>query len=199
MAIALEKECNVEQGYDYKQDEHASFGYITQLALGNNVIPADIRGVTPGDNWWLSPPNVVAVVSGASWSTLPNENITLQARISVQNAQLLNMLAMQSLKNVIFRVDFVIYDHDGAAYYTSFKSYKGEPVSGTVISAKLGKPADNSFGLKVGNVAMEDPPGITNYTLELTLAPPIAAKPQQLLIQPSPTTKLIQPWGIPQV
>jgi hypothetical protein len=223
------KECDIGQGYNFKQDEHHTFGYITMLAIGDNNIAPDIKVVDPtaltkpkatgtantADTSGIFTVPVVSVLSNVTWSTLPNENIVLQSRISVANGQQLKMLLMQSLKKVNVTVSFVIYEYDlvNQTYFTSFKSYQGTAPAGVVIPAPntgsikdmsaqiyalLGKTSGTEFGLKIGSKVEEEPLGIRNYTLELTLAPPIASGPQKLQIQTSSTVKLIQPWGLPQ-
>ncbi len=231
MAIEFSVDCDISQGYNFKQDEHHTFGYITSWVIGANNIAPDIKVVEPasintagnvgttggatGTSSVFNKP-VVSVLENISWSTLPNENITIRGRISIANAQQLNMLLMQSLKKVVLGISFVVYKYDlvNQKYYTSFVSYLGEAPNGAPtnpgstgfgntttekpIYALLGKTSGTEFGIKVSPKAAEDPLGIRNHTLELTLAPPIAKKPQQILIQTSNTVKIIQPWGIPQ-
>lgn len=236
MAIEFAKQCDVGQGYNFKQDEHHTFGYITQWVIGDNNLSPDIKVVEPTSITNIASAGnagtagsgtvntsgifkfpVVAVLEAASWSTLPTDNITLKGRVSLSNAQTLQMLVMQSLAKVVMNIGFVIYEYDlvNQVYYTSFKTYKGSAVSGpakptkagaggfantdaSAIYALLGKTSGTEFGLKVGAKAREDPLGIRNHTLELSLAPPISTSPQQILIQTSNTIKLIQPWGLPQ-
>lgn len=234
MAVEFTKECDVGQGYNFKQDEHHTFGYITSWSIGDNDISPDIKIVDPNslgavsasagttgaggmDTSGIFNKAVVGVLTSASWSTLPNENITLNARVSLSNAQTLQMLTMQSLKKVIMQIGFVIYEYDlvNQKYYTSFATKEGAAINSSVkptaagktgfsttdataVFALLGKTSGTEFGIKIGAKAEEDPLGIRNHTLELALAPPIASSPQKMLIQTSDTIKLIQPWGLPQ-
>lgn len=234
MAIEFAKEMDIGQGYNFKQDEHHTFGYINAWVIGKNNIAPDIKVVEPtslaqlgsnagttgalaADTSGIFNKPVVAVLNNVTWSTLPNENITFQGRISVANMQQLSMLLMQSLKEVVLSLSFVVYEYDlvNQVYFTSFKSHKGTAPNGAgpaaqdgggfgkdtatePIYALLGKTSGTEFGIKIGPKAEEDPLGIKNHTLELTLAPPIAKAPQQILIQTSEKVKLIQPWGIPQ-
>lgn len=220
MAIALQKQCDIGQGYVFKPDERHTFGHINTLALGDSNIPSDIKVLDPATATSPQPPAgpsyldatdiftypVAAVLEDVAWSTLPNENITLKARISPANASLLNTLASQPLKRVIVTLSFAVYQYDpvNSKYFTSFLSYKGVtspkgggfgPESAKPISALFAKTGATTFGLQVG-AAQEDPLGIHNHTVELILAPPIVNTPQQLLIQTSDTLKMIQPWGI---
>ena len=232
MATMFVASCDIGQGYNFKQDEHQTFGYINSLAIGENDIAPDIKVVEPSilnaasTNNTTTPTTtntsgvfnkpVVAVLEEVSWSTLPNENITFKGRISVANSQQLNMILMQSLKQVVVTISFVVYKYDlvNQKYFTNFMSYAGTAPSSVKTSnpgdtgfgidatkpiyALLGKTSSTAFGIKLGSKAEEDPIGIKNYTLELTLAPPIAKAPQQIIIQTSATIKLVQPWGLPQ-
>ena len=217
MAMGFQKQCDIGQGYNFKPDEHHTFGHINTLALGDNNIPSDIRVVDPAavtsatgypDSADIFTYPVAAVLEDVAWSMLPNDNITLTARISPANASLLTTLATQPLKRVIVNLSFAVYQYDPVhqKYFTSFLSYKGvtSPKGGGFgdtgakpISALFAKTSATTFGLKVG-AAQEDPLGIHNHTVELILAPPIVNTPQQLLIQTSDTLKMIQPWGIPK-
>jgi len=234
MAVEFTKECDVGQGYNFKQDEHHTFGFITSWAIGDNDISPDIKVVNPNSLAAVSAAAgstgsaemntsgifnlaVVGVLQSASWSTLPNENITLNARVSLSNAQTLQMLTMQSLKKVIMQISFCVWEYDlvNQTYYPSFATKVGAAINSSVkptkagatgfansdptaVFALLGKTSGTEFGIKVGAKAEEDPLGIRNHTLELSLAPPIASAPQQIQIQTSATIKLIQPWGLPQ-
>ena len=132
-------------------------------------------------------------------------------------AQTLQMLTMQSLKKVIMQISFCVWEYDlvNQTYYPSFATKVGAAINSSVkptkagatgfansdptaVFALLGKTSGTEFGIKVGAKAEEDPLGIRNHTLELSLAPPIASAPQQIQIQTSATIKLIQPWGLPQ-
>jgi hypothetical protein len=218
MAMGFQKQCDIGQGYNFKPDEHHTFGHINTLALGDSNIPSDIRVVDPAavtsatgypDSAGIFTYPVAAVLEDVAWSMLPNDNITLTARISPANASLLTTLATQPLKRVIVNLSFAVYQYDPVSqkYFTSFLSYKGvtSPKGGGFgndgaakpISALFAKTSATTFGLKVG-AAQEDPLGIHNHTVELILAPPIVNTPQQLLIQTSDTLKMIQPWGIPK-
>lgn len=206
MAVGFARECDIGQGFNFKSDEHHTFGYLTQLFLGDNIVAPDIRINANPVVGALSA--VVAVLSHVDWSTLPNENIAFEARISPANKQRLAMLAQQGLKNVAFKVAFVIYQYDPVAtnYYTSFRSHAGtaptgftEPPAGEPpsLQAKLGKTATDP-GLKLGSEPEADPTGILNHALHLGLAPPVAKRPQQILIQTAVNVKMIKAWGIPQ-
>lgn len=234
MAVEFTKECDVGQGYNFKQDEHHTFGFITSWAIGDNDIAPDIKIVDPNSLPTIASTAgstavqevktnnifnkaVVGVLQSATWSTLPNENIVLNARVSLSNAQTLQMLTMQSLKKVIMQIGFVVWEYDlvNQTYFPSFATKEGAAINSSVkptkagatgfstadatsVFALLGKTSGTEFGIKIGAKAEEDPLGIRNHTLELTLAPPIASAPQQIQIQTSATIKLIQPWGLPQ-
>lgn len=234
MAVEFSKECDVGQGYNFKKNEHHTFGFITSWTIGENTISPDIKVVDPNSLASVAASAgstgsqemntsgifnlaVVGVLGSASWSTLPNENITLDARVSLTNAQTLRMITMQSLKKVIMQIGFVVYEYDlvNQKYFTSFATKQGAAVNAsttppkagatgfstkdpTAIFALLGKTSGTEFGIRIGAKPEQDPIGIKSQTIELALAPPIASSPQQLLIQTSATVKLIQPWGLPQ-
>ena len=206
MAVELAKTCDIGQGYNFKPDEHHTFGYLTRLIIGDNQVAPDIR--IDASPIAASLPAVVAVLESVIWSTLPNENIVFKARVSVANMQMLNLLAMQGLKNVVVKIGFTIHEYDAIdqVYYPGFQSHAGTAPSGAskapasdppLLFAKFGKTASDP-GLRVGSGPEEDPLGIVNHVLDLTLAPPTARYPQQILIQTSAKVKMVKPWGIPQ-
>lgn len=221
-AIEFAKECNVAQGFNFKPNDHHTFGYINTFTVGDSNIAPDIKVIDPlgMSKGTTADPNsnsifkksVVAVLSNTSWSTLPNDNISFKARISVANAQQLQMLTMQSIKKMTAAISFVVYEYDlvNQVYFTSFLTYKGSlptglppkpgnsgfPEPANIIYGLINKtPTD--FGIKIGTRPETDPLGMKNQTLELSLAPSVSQAPQQILIQTSANVKLIQPWGLP--
>lgn len=212
MATDFASVCDIGQGYSFKQDEHHTFGYIHSLVIGDSTVIPDITGTDPAS---LATRKVVAVLEEVAWSTRANENITLNGRVSVQNASQLRTLATQIVKKTIVKLSFVVYRYDLVAqkYYTHFLSFSGtNPKDGQAtessgfggsasqpIFALFGKSGSGALGINLGPGAQEDPLGIQNYTLELTLAPPVAKTPQQILIQSSYTLKTLQPWGLPPI
>lgn len=220
------KECDVNQGYNLNQDQHPTVGYITSLTIGQNIITPDIKildqnslatvGAKVGTTGNIQDLNsdffripVVGVLSSTSWSTLPGDNIVLTSRISAATAQALKKLP---ITRSIAVVGFVVYEYDvvNQKYYTSFASTVGTPINSSIkpttgftnisnrIWAMLLKSSTSDWAIKVGLKPESDPAGITNYSLELTLSPPTASSPQQLLIQTSDVIKMVQPWGLPQ-
>ena len=209
------KECDIGQGFNPKPDVHHTFGYIEYLKLGDNIIARDFDNVvfpaalTKVAASGLYIRKMVGVLNQVTWSTVPHENMTLQARISLASAEQVKAV-MQSLKSVPVCISLVVYEYDPVSqvYFTCFKSYEGaEPsarerhsvVSGIdgarTIYAVAGKSV-TEYGIDIDTSPHEDPPGFTNYTLSLVLAPAIASARQQILIQTSSKDKLILPWGI---
>ena len=45
MAVEFSKDCDKDQGFDFKQDEHKTFGYINTLVIGDVEIAPDIKVV----------------------------------------------------------------------------------------------------------------------------------------------------------
>ncbi len=211
MATGFAATCDIAQGYSFKQDEHHTFGYIHSLVIGDSTVPSDITGTDPAS---LATRKVVAVLEQVEWSTRANENISMNARVSAQNASQLRTLATQIVKKTLVKLSFVVYRYDPVAqtYYSHFLSFRGtNPKDGQAtgssgfggsasqpIFALFGKTGSGALGINLSPGAQEDPLGIQNYTLELMLAPPVAKAPQQILIQSSNTLKTIQPWGLPQ-
>jgi hypothetical protein len=208
----IEKLCDVGQGFNFNRDSRVTHGHVTQLTIGETNIAADILvaktlgGTRAMDGVFTVP--VVAVLEQVSWDTSPTSKITIGARISVANAQLLQALPMP--KKVVVRIALVVYDYDivNNVFYSSFVTFKGTaPSTGTTQTTIVGSNEvppvygliNNSVepGVRVGSLQME-PPGVVNYSLALTLAPIVAPSPQQLKLQTSATNKVIKAWGLPQ-
>jgi len=170
---AFEVECDIAQGFDLAPDRHLTVGYLTTLAIGD---------VTPDLAVTLPPPDaaqpVVAVLSGAAWSTAPTGDITLRGRLSPANAARLRGATPRALVQVGFVV--FTFDHANGVYFRAFESYRGYPASG------VGHPA-TVYGLLAKATGDQD--------VELTIAPPRSPQQQQIMIHPSAATKLIMPWG----
>ena len=114
MPIEFSKECDVGQGYNFKQDEHHTFGYLNTLVFGENNIAPDIRVAEPPrstagtaqqypgvdvptrlarsrSRWWRCS-------KAFSGRRCPTRTSFWPAAFSIANSQQLNMLLMQSPK-----------------------------------------------------------------------------------------------------
>lgn len=208
------RDLDVAQGYNATADTHHPYGRVVAWTIGDYVVATDIAVTDP-----TGPVtgHAVAVLSHVGWSTLPNQNITLQGRVSPANAQQLAALAAQPLNRVVTSIAVVVYEYDAVAkaYYPSFTTYAGTPPNGTTptrnpgggfgagatpaIYAIFGPTGGTGFGIKIAQTPSPDPVGIPNFALEVTLAPPTTTSPQQIRLQTSTTAKRIQPWGMPMV
>jgi len=160
MAVEFAKTCNPGQGFDFKQDEHQTFGYINTLVIGDVEIPADIKvaeatagsalaiksggaggtSETNSSNVYTKP--VVAVLKSANWSTQPTDTIKFEGLVSTSNMQVISMLRMQSLSKIVMHFSFVIYEYDPVnnLYYPSFcsKAASGAPPTGAAPKKAAG-------------------------------------------------------------
>jgi len=141
------KECDKDQGFDFKQEEHKTFGYINTLVIGEVEIAPDIKvpepsadsgvkikssgaGGAAGDDagtTGIFKKPVVGVLKKAEWSTKPTDTIKFEGLLSTSNMQVISMLTMMSLSKITVRFSFVIYEYDPVAnvYYPSFCSKAG--------------------------------------------------------------------------
>lgn len=159
MAVEFSKDCDKDQGFDFKQDEHKTFGYINTLVIGDVEIPADIKvieatadsgikikaggagGDSGGDSAGLFKKPVVAVLKGAqTWNTLPTDTLKFEGLISTSNMQTISMLTMQSLSKIVVHFSFVIYEYDPVAnlYFPSFCSKAGSTPTGAAPGKAAG-------------------------------------------------------------
>lgn len=144
------RECDVGQGFNFKQDEHYTFGYITGLVIGESSLSPDFMVVDP--TTVPAPPKaaklgegaevksqgifskpVVGVLASATWANVQaTDMIDFTGRISVTNMQLITNLTMQSMAKVAVRIAFVVFEYDLVAnsYYPSFSSYEGSELIG---------------------------------------------------------------------
>ncbi|MBB5874288.1 hypothetical protein F4553_007722 [Allocatelliglobosispora scoriae] len=220
MTVEYARDLDVAQGYDSTPATHRPYGRIVGWTIGDSTIAPDITVTDPRPPGSPVTPTgqAVAVLSHVDWSTLPTENIALRGRVSAANARQLRMLAARPLTRTVMSIAVVVYEYDPVtnAYYPSFATFAGTAPGGAVkpgapgaggfgsaatpaIYALLGKTSGTELGLTIAQAPSADPVGIVNVELAVTLAPPIAAKPQQIRMQTSPTAKRIQPWGLPQV
>lgn len=213
------RECDVQQGFNYSPSSNHTFGYITQLRIGNTDVLPDIRITDPlsygliattvgttGTSTTPASRSVVAVLQLTDWSGRSDENILLSARFSTANAQMLNTLKAQLGSKTTVQIAFVVYDFDlvHQVYYTSFKTLLGTPTG--FFTPHPGVPQDPTAifgsiattGLSVGMRPNYDVPAYVNNSVQLTLAPLPARTSQELVLQNSATIRLITPWGLPQ-
>lgn len=167
MPVEFKKECNLGQGFNFKQDEQYNLGFINTLVIGDANIAPDIKVAEPGTNKKFDSKSkgaaggmetdsssiftkpVVAVLGNISWTTQPTDPIKFEAcRVSVANMQMISMLTMQTLSKVVVRLSFVIYEYDRVhnAYYVSFCSYEGTAPSVAGPAA----PDDSGWGVESG-------------------------------------------------
>ena len=201
-ATGLNIQCDVNQGFNFNPSQHKTLGYITSLTIGGKSLKSDIQGAgisTESTESAIIPKRAVGVLTSANWSTLSNENITFNGRISEANAQTLKALTLPSgpKGKPAVSISFAVFDYDQASgqYFMRFSSSLNTN-SDTPINALLGKSSAGTWGLTVGSEEAGDPAGIRNYALELILAPPTALATQQILIKNTYTIKLLKPWGI---
>jgi hypothetical protein len=215
----LTKDCDLAQGYSPSPDGKQPYGYILSLTIGNVVLPADVvimqaypkSGVPPrpGSSTTRS---AFGVLDLANWvDTAPTQPIDFTARISAANRQRIASMVLSQLPKVVVSIDFVVneYDRVVAQYYTSFKSYSGTLPSGVSSTATIGASSaspiygvlavvDGAVAVNLGSTPQQDLPGFTNYAMTMRLAPPVTSTTQKILVQTSPTNKIIRPWGLPQ-
>lgn len=163
---AFEVECDIAQGFALDGPHH-TVGYLTRLGE-----------LTPDLPVTLPPPDaaqpVVAVLGGAAWSTASTGDITLRGVLSPANAG----AVIRSPERLI-RIGFVVFAFDEAngVYYRAFESYRGYPASGVGQHGAV-------YGV------------LTKATAdEWTVSPARTPQPQQILLHPSATTRVVMPWG----
>lgn len=158
MATGLDFACTAEQGFNFKQDEHQTFGYITSLVIGASSLSPDFKVADP-----LATPTVhkaaaglgkaaestssskfvhpaVGVLDKVAWPTNATDKIEFEARISATNMQLISNLLMQNMPKVVVKIAFIVYVYDpnNQVYYPAFKTYQG--------TAPLGEAPGDSGG-----------------------------------------------------
>src|SRR5205823_1200605 len=154
---------------------HRPVGHIVAWTFGGSSVAADIAAVDPVSG---GARHVVAVLAHVAWSTRPNEDITLRARVSPANAQQLRVLVTQP-RPVIMSIAFAVYEY-GQVYYPSLSSFagtapNGAPTSGAPGSGGFGSGATpavyailaTATGLTVDAAPATDPLGIPNYAVDL--------------------------------
>ena len=211
----LTKDCDLMQGYAPRPDGQQTYGYIRSLTINDVVLPADqiiSRPLQPGSS--TTTQSVVGVLDLANWlDTGPTQPIDFTARISAANRQQLASMLVSKLTKVIVSIDFVVNEYDPVVkqYYTSFKSNKGVAPSGaaqtttpTTFGSSSSSPiygvvavVNGAVAVELGSTAQQDIPGFVDYQMTLRLGPAVASGPQQILVQTSPTNKLIKPFGLP--
>lgn len=156
----LSFECDANQGFNFKQDEHQTFGFITSLVIGEASMSPDFKVADPEALAAIKPKKAggltgdvevstsskftnpaVAVLTAVKWPTNATDKIEFEGRVSSTNMQLIQNLILQSMPKMVVRIAFIVYVYDPnlQAYYPAFKTYQG--------TAPLGiKPGDSSGG-----------------------------------------------------
>lgn len=139
------RELDVSQGFNFKQDEHASFGYLTGLVIGDTNFGPDFKVADPldmpdppkkaagsagegsGDTSGMFKKPAVAVLTNVSWTSQPTDPIKIEGRITAANYQLIAQLTMLSMKKIVLQFAFVVFDYDTVnnTYFPSITTYKG--------------------------------------------------------------------------
>lgn len=185
MAVTFERECDPGQGFNFKQDEHFTFGYITTLTIGDTEIDPSFKVFDPSD--MPDPPKkasatgggedsvgasqsfkkpVVAVLTKLAWGTQTTDHIDFEGRIAPKNMQLINTLLMSNLKKLVVEISFTVFEYDNVnnAYFPVIASFKGsQPIGMKPASAKGGGFKTDSKAKPVYGLLARD-----SNTLKLT-------------------------------
>lgn len=158
----FDRECDVGQAFNFKQDEHYTFGYMTGLVIGDTNLGPDFKVADPldmpappkkgtgaageasGDTSGMFKKPVTAVLSQVTWSTQPTDMIDFKGRISAANAQLLAQLTYLSMTKIVLQCSFVVFDYDSVnnVYFPVISSFKGT----APVGMPPGKIEDVGFG-----------------------------------------------------
>lgn len=183
------RECDVGQGFNFKQDEHYTFGYITGLVIGDSSLSPDFKvadpltvpeppkaaegvekGVEVKTSGVFTKP-VVAVLSNVTWGNVQaTDMIDFAGRISSTNMQLITNLTMQSMSKVVVRISFIVFEYDPVlnAYYPAFSSYEGSEPLGTKPGSVAGGFGANTSVKEVYGILGKDG---NNFKLKATVKP----------------------------
>jgi hypothetical protein len=218
MAVDFQKACDPAQGFDFKQDEHKTFGYITMLVIGDIEMPADIKVAEAVPTTAIAPPSssgaegnstldssgvytkpVVAVLKSAAWSTLPTDTIKFEGLVSTANMQMISMLKMQSLSKIVMNFSFIVYEYDPVhnKYFASFASHKASSKEPTGAKPKKAagtgdfKPDANAEAAKIfGLLGKDSAAGAfqIDAKTEISGEAPVGLKVHDFLIHVAPPT-----------
>ncbi|MBG0564333.1 hypothetical protein [Actinoplanes aureus] len=207
--------CDPIDALDFRADETRPAGYLLDLAVGDTIVPAGLKVAVPTDVTAEPSPGAgvrltpaVAVLGSLSWSTVPGDPIRIFAYAEIGVAQTLAALRQSGRADVLVRVAVAIYEYDPGmrAYFTRFRTHAGAAPPGAPPGSPMdpAAPATPVYGRlgRDGLLVARDPedltPGVRAHALQFELLPVPAAGPQQILLQTSPTTKVVKPFGLPQ-
>lgn len=181
------RECDVGQGFNFKQDEHYTFGYITGLVIGESSLVPDFKVADPltvpeptkaaasldqgaeTKTHGIFTKQVVAVLQSATWANvLATDMIDFTGRISSTNMQLITNLTMQSMAKVVVRISFIVFEYDSVSnsYYPSFSSYEGSEPLGSKPGTVSGGFGANTSVKEVYGILGKDG---NNFKLKATV------------------------------
>jgi hypothetical protein len=186
---AINLDCDVKQGYDFKKDSKATVGYITEMIIGGQTLAGDQTIKDP-----LSPDmtlGAVAVLSSASWKTGPTNPMYFTGQISAANMHTIRAFMTKGDEDISVRFKFVCYAYDFTAGKMGkmFKSYH----SGDTQIQGLIEKKRNELSLHVDTDPLAYPPTPTTFPISIGIIPGDREQPVHLAT--SDTDKLALPWG----
>lgn len=183
---AINKDCSVFNGFNFKRDVQDKIGHATQLTIGEKTLTADLTVKEPieeGDE------KVVGVISSFSWDGGYAQPIQFSMQISITNKNEIASLLHTQMKSVAVTVNFNIYEYDpeAKAYYKSLHTNDAD------IKGLIQVEGDERI------LYLSDEPGMEvqqpiNYQIVIGIVP--EDEQQEIHLAVSQSMKFVKPWGV---
>lgn len=204
-----DRECNVEQAFNFMKDKQSTFGAISMLKIGTTAFTADLvisdptavgAAVADQTTQTAGTLGVVSVLEKVTWEGLGDvKPIQFAGWVSAANKQLLNSLLFTALSNVEVLIEWVVFEYDLLAkvYYRGFCTQPQATPNGATggtptVFCVINKNGDD-LDLKTEEQANQDIVSPKLFKIEMTLAP--QPKVHNLYLAASDTQKVQKTWG----
>ena len=188
---ALNKDCSVYQGFNFKNDKQETVGHLLSLKIGEQDLTADISVTDPLEAGGTKQVKVVGVASGVYWEGGYADPVQISVQISVTNKNEAATLLHKTMENTTVLYEFAVYefDRETKAYFKALHS--GEVQLKGILSQEGGEL--QMFLDDTPNSEVQKP---ENYGLQIAVVP--EDEEQSIHLAVSSTKKFAKQWGIPR-
>lgn len=184
----FQKNCDIQQGYNFKKDIQTPVGYLTSLKIGDVTLKADQVVKDP-----LAPETdlpVVAVLSGAMWELGVTDALYYSGQLSVYNKQQAQLLLYKDLTkvDVVFKFAVYAYDPIEKKYFKCLLGTDDAELNG--LLEKNG----SDLNLSVADDPSYDVQSPENFAFQIGIRPQPSA--QVVTVATSFTDKVVKGWGM---
>lgn len=183
---AVNKKCDVSQGYNFNRDSQSAVGHLLKLKIAEKQFEADQKVKSPIDEADIQ---VVAVLDSWYWEGGAADPFSMSGMFSEENKAELGTLLHTDLRNTEVLISFTVYEY----YGKTKKYYKSVHTNDTDMKTLIEKSGSGDLAIFIADQTTKIS-GLELYHFSISVAP--QREEQDLHIATTDTAKLVKKWGI---